>query len=82
MCVPFLASSFVARNEPTGKARSRRRLLPTRAVTFVLTGYEGVVVAIVLDGGDRLCALPSQSSSGTMIQINVGARQPPKHFAQ
>ena len=30
----------------------------------------------------RVCGLPSRSRSGTMIQIKMGARQPPKEFAQ
>jgi hypothetical protein len=30
----------------------------------------------------RVCGLPSRSHSGTMIQINLGARKPPKEFAQ
>jgi hypothetical protein len=42
--------------------------------------YERVVA--ILDGGDRVCGLPSRSRSGTMIQIKMGARQPPKEFAQ
>jgi hypothetical protein len=42
--------------------------------------YEGVVA--ILDGGDGVCGLPSRSRSGTMIQIKMGARQPPKEFAQ
>ncbi len=29
-----------------------------------------------------VCGLPSRSRSGTMIQIKMGARQPPKEFAQ
>ena len=30
----------------------------------------------------RVCGLLSRSRSGTMIQIKMGARQPPKEFAQ
>jgi hypothetical protein len=42
--------------------------------------YEGIID--ILDGGDRVCGLPFRSRSGTMIQIKMGARQPPKEFAQ
>ena len=42
--------------------------------------YEGIVA--ILDGGDQVSGLPSRSRSGTMIQIKMGARQPPKEFAQ
>jgi Phage integrase family len=42
--------------------------------------YEAAVA--ILDGGDRLYGLSSRSRSGTMIQIKMGARQPPKECAQ
>ena len=45
-------------------------------------GGFGVCVCGVVERSGRVCGLPSRSRSGTMIEIKMGARQPPKEFAQ